>query len=95
MLLEDIYSQFHHINSVVNFLLWLKANFFLLVNFQSLGQTTSLIKEMEFDFNLMIKTVAQECYNYWTCKSVKLECRDVSISLRKLHKSFATLYHKD
>ena len=39
---------------------------------------------------LMIKTVAQNA-NTTKPVLVKLECRDVSISLRKLHKSFATL----
>ena len=37
---------------------------------------------MQFEFNLMIKTVAQKCQNAESTKPVKLECRDVSISLR-------------
>ena len=79
MLLEDIYTQFHHIISVVS-LFWLKAKllFFLLVNFQSLGQTTSLIKEiMRFEFNLMIKPVAQNAKTTKPVNLLKLECRDV------------------
>ena len=101
MLLEDIYPQFQHIISVVSFLFCLETKFFfLMINCQSLGQTTCtyhsskrwymyMYMYMQFEFNLMVKTVAQ---NAKTTKPVNLSNRNAAGMSQFLFKNLTKVF---